>query len=163
MFIFTARVRRKRLLVTIVLLAIAAAAALLLRNTVSARPASATSGITTNEDRVAYLNSLGLEVSSEPAEAQQVLIPEEFSDVYTNYNELQLDCGFDLTPYQGMLVTRYSYLVLNHGTADEPVYVEILICDDCIIGGDIHSLGLDGFMQGLSPIEQPAESDQTEE
>ena len=154
MFIFTARLRRKKLLVTVILLVVAAAAVLLLRNTVSAKPASATSGIATNEDRVAYLNSLGLEVASEPAEAQQVLIPEEFSDVYVNYNELQLDCGFDLTAYQGRLVTRYSYLVLNHGSTDEPVYAEILICDECIIGGDIHSLGLNGFMQGLSPIQQ---------
>jgi hypothetical protein len=117
-------------------------------------PAEAASGkvkAETNEERVAFLEGLGLTVENEPAEIQEVRLPEKFSDVYEQYNRLQISCGFDLKPYAGRTVTRYAYKVADWPGEGGPVYAEMLVYKGHIIGGDIHSLELGGFMYGLKP------------
>ena len=58
-------------------------------------------GIKTNEDRIAYLASYGWEVSPEPISVEELQIPEEFDDTYTQYLDLQAQQGFGLTKYRG--------------------------------------------------------------
>lgn len=105
--------------------------------------------IATNEDRVAYLTGLGWTVSQAPVETQEVRIPENSTEVYDRYNELQRSQGYDLTAYAGKNVMRYVYEVTNYPGATEPVYATLLIYKNQVIGGDVTSTAADGAVQGL--------------
>lgn len=101
------------------------------------------------EQRFAYISSLGWVVS--PSEAQeQVQLPDTFSTAYIDYLALQTECGFDLTPYAGQTVTRYTYPVTNYPNFDQAVYLDLLVYEQQIIGGDVRAASLDGFMQSLN-------------
>ena len=102
-----------------------------------------------NQARVDFLTGLGWQVSSEPTEVQEVVIPLEFDPVYQNYNQLQKEQGFDLSRYAGYRVKRYSYEVFNHPSGEEYVQANLLVYEKKLVGGDICSLQLDGFMHGL--------------
>ncbi len=104
----------------------------------------------TNEDRVMFLESLGWEVEATPLAEKKVIIPKEFSEVYTAYNKLQLEQGFDLSKYKGMEAALYTYAITNYTGYKGSVVADLYILSDRLIGGDIHALALDGFMHGLS-------------
>ena len=77
------------------------------------------------------------------------MIPAQFNDVYTAYNVMQQAQGFDLEPYAGQICTQYVYKVENH-PGDDQVYATLLVYGDEIIGGDIASTAVDGFMHGFA-------------
>ena len=153
MFVVTARLNKKKLLICILILAAIAAVVLVL--TGSGRKAQAaslpklTAKVKSNEQRVSYLQGLGWEVSQTPLEEQEVTIPKTFNEIYTSYNELQKAQGFDLTDYAGLRVTRYTYEVQNYPDAGDTVVADLLVYKHKVIGGDVQSTALDGFMQGL--------------
>jgi hypothetical protein len=105
--------------------------------------------------RQEFLKEMGWEVSGEFDECRQVLIPEQFNEVYEGYNELQKQQGFDLSAYKGKSCDVYTYKVRNYkGHEDkDDVRCNLMICDDVLIGGDVSSTELDGFMQGLKNAE----------
>ena len=98
-----------------------------------------------NTQRLDYIYSLGVEVSQTPVAVQNISIPVEFSDVYTAYNAVQLRAGFDLREFRGKEVTKYSYRVIN----DENIVVNLLVFKDRVIGGDVSSVNINGFMDPL--------------
>ena len=104
----------------------------------------------TNEERVAYLQSFGWQVQEEPAETREVMIPAQFNDVYTAYNVMQQAQGFDLKPYAGEVCAQYLYKVENYPNESE-VYATLLVYGEEIIGGDVASAKVDGFMHGFAP------------
>ncbi len=108
--------------------------------------------VSSSTEVVNYISSLGWEVSEEPDEIKEVVIPHEFNDVYLNYNEIQKAQGFDLTDYAGERVKMWTYTVTNYpGYEDKDcVKINILVYEGCVIGGDVCSVELDGFMYGLS-------------
>ena len=105
--------------------------------------------LATNEDRLALLTDLGWEVAMQPEETREVRIPNEFSDVYARYNELQKEQGLDLAAHKGETVVRYTYLVVNHPSGENHVRATLLVKGDRLIGGDICSAKMDGFMHTL--------------
>ncbi len=105
--------------------------------------------VKTNEDRVKFLENLGWEVNETPVDEKKVVIPKEFSDVYDTYNRMQLDQGYDLTQYRGMEAIIYTYTVTNYTGYSGNVVADLYIRSNEVIGGDIHSLAIDGFMHGL--------------
>ncbi len=107
----------------------------------------------TEAQRLQLLAQWGLETGDAPLEFSEVIIPEDFDETYARYNELQQACGFDLQDYRGERVMRYSYEVLNlEGYGD--VWVNLLVEEGTLIGGDIASVRLDGFMAGLQPLSE---------
>lgn len=106
----------------------------------------------TNDERIRFLSSFGWLTSSEPIIIDDVLIPAEFSDVYENYNQLQIENGYNLKDYKLKLVKKYTYEILNYPNIidGEKVYANLLIYQNDIIGGDVSSAQLGGFMQGFS-------------
>lgn len=102
-----------------------------------------------NEQRIRFLKQFGWEVSAEPTEIVEVAIPTEFNDVYENYNNLQKKQGFDLSAYRGKSVKRWTYDVTNYPENRPHVKANLLVYDNKIIGGDICSLELNGFMHGF--------------
>jgi len=105
--------------------------------------------LATNEDRLALLTDLGWEVAMQPEETREVRIPYGFSDVYARYNELQKEQGLDLAAHKGETVMRYTYLVVNHPSGENHVRATLLVKGDRLIGGDICSAKMDGFMHTL--------------
>ena len=98
-----------------------------------------------------FLHEMGWEVPEKFDEVKTVLIPEDWSDVYKNYNDLQKQQGFDLTAYKGMQVQVYTYKVMNYPDHEKEdcIFCHLMISDGLLIGGDVSSTASDGFMQGL--------------
>lgn len=104
------------------------------------------------EEILTFISSYGWEVDKEPVEVRDVVIPEVFDDVYSNYNKIQLEQGFDLQKYSGRRVKRWTYIIRNYPDTtpeDDFIRINLLIKDEQVIGGDVCSVKLDGFMHGL--------------
>ena len=103
-----------------------------------------------NLARITFLKSYGWEVSEEPSEVVSVVIPQTFGDVYENYNAIQTAQGFDLTKYQGKRVKRYTYEISNYPTGETGVQAGLLIYKNTVVGGEVLSSQLGGFIHGLA-------------
>lgn len=157
MFILTAKLRRGKLLAGAVAAVVLVGAVVMVSGALSARGVDAVStspasprGVKTNEDRTAYLESYGWLTSTDPISVEELLIPEEFDETYNQYLKLQSDQGFDLTKYQGKRVKRYTYEITNYPTGEQGVQAGILIYKNTVIGGEVLSSQLNGFIHGLS-------------
>lgn len=106
------------------------------------------SGVKTNDDRLAFLSQFGWEVEPTPEE-QNVTIPGEFDRVFVSYNELQKQQGLDLSKYKRKDVTRYTYRVTNFPDYDGAVLANVLVYRGRVIGGDICTADVSGFVQGF--------------
>ena len=107
-------------------------------------------GVRTAEDRAAYLEHFGWKISPEPSSVEELKIPEEFDDRYQEYLELQAGQGFDLTKYSGKRVKRYTYSIKNYPTGETGVVANLLIYKNTVIGGEILSPTMNGFLHGLA-------------
>ncbi len=100
-----------------------------------------------NSSRVSFIKNLGIDISEEIIEEKPFKIPENFTKVFLKYNELQKEAGYDLIKYSGQTATIYKYKAIN--MSDSIIYVNLIVLNDKIIGGDISSVELDGFMLPL--------------
>lgn len=103
----------------------------------------------TNEKRLIFLKTFGWDVASEPCEICEVVIPVKFDDVYDKYNAIQKKQGLDLLKYAGKRVKRYTYEVKNYPDRPANIRVNMLVYNGKIIGGDVCSIELSGFMHGF--------------
>lgn len=101
------------------------------------------------EDASEFLYSLGWTVDSNSIEEKTIIIPSEFSAVYEEYNDLQIANGYDLGDYRGNRVIIYTFRLHDYPDYNGDVVSDIYVYKGKVIGGDIHSLELDGFMHGL--------------
>ena len=101
----------------------------------------------THKKRIDYINSLGYQVDENTTTNREIVIPLNFSSVYYNYNLLQQKAGFDLSYFKGKTVKKYSYKVLNY--KKENYYLNLLVLDGVIIGGDVSSANISGEMLPL--------------
>ena len=160
MIIFTARIPKRRLLAGASAALCCVFAVLAFALTLGGRAVAASAevkNVRDNDDRLAYLNGLGWQTSSQPIATEELLIPEEFDESYTGYLQLQADQGFDLTQYNGRRVKRYTYQLTNYPSQDEPVQISLLIYKNRVVGGQIQSSS-GSFLHGLSlPGPAPAQ------
>ena len=105
------------------------------------------------EQRISYINSIGITVTDDPPAVRNIIIPADFPPVYKKYNELQKQYGFDLWNYRGEPAVQYTYKVTDYrndkGEAEQDVRINLITYEGHLIGGDISSTRLDGFMKGL--------------
>ena len=94
----------------------------------------------TNEQRLAFFVSNGVEVEGEPCEITEVIIPLEFNAIYAKYEALQKSQGLSLEQYKGRRVYRYTYLVKNKKDS----VAELLIADEKIVAAALVSLSQNG-------------------
>lgn len=158
MLIVTAKVPRRKLALWALAAAALCCCALLvnvdtLRASRGVETAAAVSpkGIKTNEDRVAYLGEYGWQVKEEPLATQELIVPKEFDESYTDYLALQSQQGFELEKYAGKRLKRYTYEITNYPTGERGVQVNLLIYKNTVVGGEVLSAQLDGFLHGLTP------------
>ena len=105
--------------------------------------------IKTETDRQNFLRQFGWEVTGDPVKVATVTIPSQFDKIFTGYNEIQKRQGLDLTDYQKKKVTRYTYEIKNYEGAEGPVYANLLVYRNRVIGGDICSADTTGFIHGF--------------
>lgn len=149
MVIWTARFSKKaKAVLVVIVLGLIAAAVILLAGGQDSRTGTEIR-LTSNEERVAYLQSLGWTVEPEPVETLQFLLPEELSEPYLTYNQLQEEQGFDLSSCCGKQVSRYTYTVTNYPGRAEGVQANLYICEEAPVAGDILCPGADGFQDTL--------------
>ena len=106
-----------------------------------------------HEARKAFFAAFGWEISDEPLEVKETVIPAEFDKSYSEYNELQKKQNFDLEKYKNVRVKSWSYEILNYPgyeNSDGVIRGNLLTCNGKIIGGDVCSVELGGFMHGFS-------------
>ena len=106
--------------------------------------------IRSNEDRIAFLAQYGWEVSPQPLEEATLTIPAEFDKIMKTYNELQKQQGLDLSKYKGKSVTRCTYEITNYPSASGKVLATIVLYKNRVIGGDICSTDVNGFIHGFA-------------
>ncbi len=154
MFIVTARLPKKKLLAGgIALLCCCAAVVTAVVLTAGGAAVSASAevkGIRDNDDRVAYLTGLGWTVSSQPIATEELLVPDQLDDSYAEYVALQESQGFDLSRYRGKRLKRYTYEITNYPTGETGVQASLLIYRNTVVGADVLSPALDGFIHGLA-------------
>ena len=104
----------------------------------------------TNKQRIAYIESFGWDPGFTHTAVENVRIPVEFDDVYEEYNALQRKQGFDLRKYRAHTVKRYTYEITNYPTGETGILANLLIYKNTVIGGEVLSPQLDGFLHGLA-------------
>lgn len=107
-------------------------------------------GVKTDADRKSFLSQFGITVKETAVEEREVTIPSDFDKVFAAYNELQKEQGFDLSVYRKKTVMRYTYEVENFEGYDGTVYVNLIVYKNRVIGADIASLDVSGFICGLT-------------
>jgi len=105
--------------------------------------------IKTNDDRINFLKQFGWEVKPEPVESAEIFIPKEFDAVYTKYNEVQKAQSLNLEKYRNKAVKRYTYEITDYPGHTGTVYANLLVYRDKVIGGDICTAQINGFMHGF--------------
>ena len=156
MFIFSIKTSKRKLIAHIVIIAslVALAAILFFSLKTDDKEAVCPMGkynlcVKDNDDRLEFLAQFGWEASSEPTEISTVTIPAEFNSTYEKYNDIQRDQGLDLTKHQEKTCTRYTYQILNYKDSSQGVRANILVLNDKVIGGDVSSVMLNGFIHGF--------------
>lgn len=111
---------------------------------------SAVISASTDEERRNYLATFGWETEKD-VEEKELTIPQSWNQVYTDYNEVQLNQGFDLTEYKGKKVTLYTYTIKNYENSRQGIVADMLVCDGVLIGGDLCNTSAEnGFVVGFN-------------
>ncbi len=156
MLIVTAKMPKRKLTLGVAAAALLCCCAIALNfGQAASREASASAipspkGVKSNQDRIDYLAAYGWQVSEEPIATQELLIPKEMDESYQEYLALQSDQGFDLQKYAGKRVKRYTYEIFNYPSGEAGVQANLLICKNTVVGGEVLSPRLDGFLHGLT-------------
>lgn len=101
--------------------------------------------LSNNTSRVGFLNINGYDVVEEPSDCITVSIPSEFNRIYSEYNSIQLEQGFDLEKYMGQEADIYTYQLSNN----PDMCAVLIIHDNNLIGCDIHSAEYGGAFEAL--------------
>lgn len=92
------------------------------------------------------LHGFGWEVDSHFVETETFLLSSKLSESYLS---LQQEAGFDLRDDMGEIISRYTFTVTNYPTGEQGVLADLFLRDGQVIGGDIRTSGMNGFMHSL--------------
>lgn len=108
-------------------------------------------GIKTDEDLQNFITSLGIEVKTPAYNSTEVDLPRVFDAVYSKYNDIQKQQGFDLTKYRGKSLHRYTFEITNYPSPEPSqsgkVYLTLFVHKGKVVGGDISSRDFGGFVR----------------
>ena len=169
MFIQSFRLTRRKVAVTVVALAAVVAVAGYWLGKGSVEPAGAPAAETTEQqpvgqmgtltattqtERIAFASRFGWKLAQGSEEVVEVVIPEEFDETLTQYNQIQIEQGMDLSALKGKRVKRYTYEVTNYPGQPQDIHLDLLVYEGKVVGGDVCSVALDGFMHGFAAPER---------
>lgn len=101
--------------------------------------------MSSNVQRVDFLNRQGWIVMPDPVSTEEITIPSEFNEIYERYDEFQDEQGFDLDDYKGKKATIYTYKVLNYPEYPENVVANMIIANNRLIAGEVTLNEENGF------------------
>lgn len=155
MFIYSVKTSKAKI-AAFLLATVAVVIAIAMIMTGEKKPATGDSSVnvraSNSEERQAFLSQFGWQISEDPTEISEVIIPEDFDAGYVEYVAMNKAQGFDLEPYKGVRAKRWTYDVLNYKGLEGmtgTVQANLLVYDGRVIGGDICSLELGGFIHGF--------------
>ena len=107
--------------------------------------------INTAEDALLFIESLGWKVYEKPEDIREIILPVKPDDVFNNYNKIQNSQDYDLTDYFGKKVKKWTFTIKNYpGYENQDIIkINILTYKGEVVGGDVCSVKLDGFMHGF--------------
>ena len=105
--------------------------------------------IKSSADVVNFLSQFGWSVKEDAVENVEITIPAEFDSVFAGYNDIQKKQGLDLGKYKKKNMVRYTYEVTNYADYDGRVLANVIVYKNKVVGGDICSAALDGFVHGF--------------
>ena len=105
--------------------------------------------VTAEDDIKEFLSAYGWE-ATELLDRAEVTIPADFDSVYESYNTLQKKQDFDLSKYKRKTVDRYTYKIDNYDGYNGTVLADVIVYKNKVIGGDICSADVNGFVHGFS-------------
>ena len=106
----------------------------------------------TTEERCAYLVSLELCPDPESEESREVELPAVFDTVLEQYNALQRERGFDLRTAAGKMCRCFQYDLVDYPGWDGRVIATLYLYRGRVIGGDVHTADVHGFMLPLPDL-----------
>ena len=105
--------------------------------------------MSSNAQRVEFLNEQGWIVKPDPVKKEEIVIPSEVNEVYAEYLKLLNEQGFNIKEHMGKNAMMITYEVLNYPDYPENVVANMIILDDKLIGGDISLNEEGGFVLPL--------------
>ena len=116
MFVFSVKTSKKQLLSMLLCVVMLIAILVVIVAWPEGEAAQTFQPVAAKDDtqRIAFLRDMGYEVTPQYVEVKEVLIPDEFDDVFAGYNDLQMSAGMDLEPYHGKRVKCWTYEILNY-------------------------------------------------
>lgn len=95
-----------------------------------------------------FIASLGIQVKTPPYNSAKVDLPRVFDALYSKYNDIQKQQGFDLSKYCGKTLDRYTFEMTNYPVEQgtEKVFLTLFVYKNKIVGGDISSKENGGFV-----------------
>ena len=92
------------------------------------------------------LDGFGWEAEPEPVSVEESILSTQLSE---SYLALQREAGFDLSDDMGKTVTRCTFTITNYPTGETGILADLLVRDGEVVGGDIRSTALNGFLHSL--------------
>ncbi|MBR6676621.1 MAG: DUF4830 domain-containing protein [Clostridia bacterium] len=105
--------------------------------------------VKTDASRRDFLSQFGWKTGDACIEEVEVQIPKDFDKVMNAYNDIQKAQGLDLSKYKGKTVQRYTYEITNYPEYNGTVYANVIIYKNRVIGGDLCSSDIRGFIHGF--------------
>ena len=149
MFTKCLKLTKKSAVIIILIIAALMMAAVILRSSPGCSfGVSELINVTSTEGRIKYLQELGWDADASTEECKTVLIPREFEGIMLSYSKLQTEQGYDFASFGGLECKQYSYVITNYPDVGT-VYATLYVKGSRVIGGDIHSADINGFMHTL--------------
>lgn len=150
MFTKCLKLTKKRAVILLIIMGIVLAAAVILcSNPRGIFSSSEMLNVSSQDGREKYLNTYGWEIDISSEECRTVLLPKDFEGVLSDYGTMQTEQGYDFVSYAGLECKQYTYVVTNYDSCASTVYATMYVKSSRVIGGDIHSAAIDGFMHGI--------------
>lgn len=147
MFLIGFRLSKKNTLILAVILIVVFLLSLYLGYIQEYKPTENLNVCNNTDDVATYLKSFDIDFGE--FQIDEITVPYEFGEVYSSYNSIQKEQGFDLSEYKGKTLTRYTAKVRNFPDSNDDVYVEVLVFNKMIVGADIYSVSSNGFIIAL--------------
>ena len=114
LYVIHMRFTRRKLLLTAAALVLVTGMTLLLAGCFHSSTPREEISLATNDQRVAYLQGLGWQVSQEPVETLDLQLPEDLKPQWGDYLKLQEKQGLPFGDCAGQTVRRFTYTVTNY-------------------------------------------------
>ena len=86
----------------------------------------------TLDERIEYINSLGLSVNKTSETVSEIYVPESFNEAFVAFNNDLKEKGFGLDKLKGETIKRYLY------TTDNNDRISLFVYNNILVGYDIN-------------------------